>query len=438
MSVAVVIDAGSSGSRAHLYTLGVPKLETIREVWSMKQWPGLSACARDMNVSGSAKKNVSHLLDALAAQCQTRHMDCSRAPVYLRATAGLRLLPAHDRDRIMQGAAAAIRQSIFQLTSPPRTVPGSEEALYDWLFVNAAARALDAPALRTFAVLDLGGGSTQIAFEPTSPGASSGGMRRLGSTLGSRNLYAVSRLGLGMNEAHAGVLAKRRGTERHPCELPGDYEGCRSAVSDFVRAVDERVGLGPQARTPPLPPMMQLVGLDNFYFIVLALWSGDATRAPSSAALPPGLADANGRLPPAPTLPEIEAQARRVCALSVEALRLDVGGLERNKKLKAEKLPKACTCAALVVVLARELYGVTDAQRIATVAEIGSFDASWALGAMVYEIAQGMETQHSWMGVLPVTATVVALLVGLLLIGCCAGGVRRVLGRPPVVRRILH
>ena len=51
------------------------------------------------------------------------------------------------------------------------------------------------------------------------------------------------------------------------------------------------------------------------------------------------------------------------------------------------------------------------AQRVATVAEIGSFDASWALGAMVYEIAQGMETQHSWMCVLPVTATVVALLV---------------------------
>jgi guanosine-diphosphatase len=213
----IVIDAGSSGSRAHLYTFGAPQLTTIREEWSLKRWPGLSACALregnapsiEANISGCARKNLSHMLHDLEAGCRSKSVHCAGAPVYLRATAGLRLLPPRDRESILQGAAEAIRQSSFRLTSPPRTLPGSEEALYDWLMVNAAAGALGARRSATFAVLDMGGGSTQIAFEPASAAASdpasaaasAQGRQRLGARLGGRSLYAVSRLGLGMNEA---------------------------------------------------------------------------------------------------------------------------------------------------------------------------------------------------------------------------------------------
>ena len=146
-STAIVIDAGSSGSRAHLYTFGVPQLTTIREEWSMKRWPGLSACAlkepnapsAGVNISGCARKNLSHMLHDLEAGCRAKSVHCAGAPVYLRATAGLRLLQPKERESILQGAAEAIRQSAFRLASLPRTLPGSEEALYDWLMVNAAA-----------------------------------------------------------------------------------------------------------------------------------------------------------------------------------------------------------------------------------------------------------------------------------------------------------
>ena len=427
-STAIVIDAGSSGSRAHLYTFGAPQLTTIREEWSMKRWPGLSACAlkepnapsAGVNISGCAKKNLSHMLHDLEAGCRAKSVHCAGAPVYLRATAGLRLLQPKERESILQGAAEAIRQSAFRLASLPRTLPGSEEALYDWLMVNAAAHTLGAPRGGTYAVLDLGGGSTQIAFEPASTPPSSEGMQQLGAPLGGRALYAVSRLGLGMNEAHAGVLARWRGAARHPCTLPGDYEGCRKEVSAFVRAAEEEgnTGLGRQPRTPPLPPAVRLVGLDNFYFAVLALWGGEASRAPTDAATAAGLADAAGRLPPAPTVAQIEARARRLCALSEEALRLELGGASRDKKLKAEKLPKACTCAALIVVLAREVYGVADEQRIAVAADIHGFDGSWALGAMVYEIAQG----SGQYGLVGAGGIVVA---GALLVGLLVSGLRR-------------
>ena len=426
-TTAIVIDAGSSGSRAHLYTFGAPQLTTIREEWSMKRWPGLSACALkepkapsiEANISGCARKNLSHMLHDLEAGCRTKSVHCVGAPVYLRATAGLRLLQPQDRESILQGAAEAIRQSSFRLTSLPRTLPGSEEALYDWLMVNAAAGTLGAPRSATFAVLDMGGGSTQIAFEPASASPSFQGMQQLSSQMGGRALYAVSRLGFGMNEAHDSVLARWRGAGRHPCKLPGDYEGCRKEVSAFVRAAEEEgaTGLGRQPRTPPLPPGMQVVGLDNFYFAVLALWGGDASRAPRDAAMPAGLADAAGRLPPAPTLPEVEARARRLCAFSEDALKLDLGGHTRDKKLKAEKLSKACTCAALIVVLAREVYGVTDEQRIAVAADIHGFDGSWALGAMVYEIAEGTG-QNGLVGV------GVIIVAGALLVGLAGCGLR--------------
>ena len=118
--------------------------------------------------------------------------------------------------------------------------------------------------------------------------------------------------------------------------------------------------------------------------------------------------------PPSPR----SRRARRLCALSEEALRLELGGASRDKKLKAEKLPKACTCAALIVVLAREVYGVADEQRIAVAADIHGFDGSWALGAMVYEIAQG----SGQYGLVGAGGIVVA---GALLVGLIVSGLRR-------------
>ena len=84
----------------------------------------------------------------------------------------------------------------------------------------------------------------------------------------------------------------------------------------------------------------------------------------------------------------------------------------------AEKLPKACTCAALIVVLAREVYGVADEQRIAVAADIHGFDGSWALGAMVYEIAQG-SGQYGLVGAGGIA------VAGALLVGLVVSGLRR-------------
>ena len=75
--------------------------------------------------------------------------------------------------------------------------------------------------------------------------------------------------------------------------------------------------------------------------------------------------------------------------------------------------------------------------RAAQVAEIGGFDASWALGAMVYEVAEGMGAPRygPMGGVLAATAVGGALLV-VLAWWCCARGHARGAMRAGDARRV--
>jgi len=257
---------------------------------------------------------------------------------------------------------------------------GSEEAVYDWLMVNAAAQTL-LPGGRgaTLAALDLGGASTQIAFElPAGGGAAA---VPLPPHLGrGRSLYAVSRLGFGMNEAYKSVVAREGG---EACVLPGDFEACLRATSAFVRQSEAEgtSGLGQSPHPPPLPATATIVALDNYYHVVvLALWGGDPGAAPRGdrAALPFALAAL-----PSPTIAEIVAAARPACALSLEQ------HVERaGHVVKTGKLEKACLGAALAVVLLREVYGCDDGRRVHCAGEISGFDGSWALGSMVWELGE--------------------------------------------------
>jgi hypothetical protein len=165
--------------------------------------------------------------------------------------------------------------------------------------------------------------------------------------------------------------------------LPGDFEACLRATSAFVRRSEAEgtTGLGRSPRPPPLPATATLVALDNYYHaVVLVLWGGDPGAAPRGDAA--GLPSALSALP-APSIAEIEAAARPVCALSLEQHVERVG-----HAVPTVKLEKACLAAALTVVLLREVYGCDDSRRIHCASEIRGFDGSWALGSMVWEMGK--------------------------------------------------
>jgi apyrase len=88
-------------------------------------------------------------------------------PIYLGATAGLRLVEPVQRELTMTRIKDLLHNSdfIFQ-NSWARVISGEEEGIYDWLTINYIKNggALPDRSSPTYGALDLGGASTQISF----------------------------------------------------------------------------------------------------------------------------------------------------------------------------------------------------------------------------------------------------------------------------------
>lgn len=103
----------------------------------------------------------------------------SSTPIYLLATAGMRLLPEDQREAVLAATCSYLRTFPFHLpdcADQVRVITGEEEGLYGWIAVNYLmdgfdkhehASAGDRKPSSTYGFLDMGGASTQIAFEPS-------------------------------------------------------------------------------------------------------------------------------------------------------------------------------------------------------------------------------------------------------------------------------
>lgn len=96
-------------------------------------------------------------------------------PIYLLATAGMRLLPPHQQSAVLTSACLFLRSYPFSLpdcSEQVRIISGEEEGLYGWIAVNYLMDGFDShehasTSSSTYGFLDMGGASTQIAFEPS-------------------------------------------------------------------------------------------------------------------------------------------------------------------------------------------------------------------------------------------------------------------------------
>ncbi|KAF8887089.1 nucleoside phosphatase family-domain-containing protein [Infundibulicybe gibba] len=166
---ALMIDAGSTGSRIHIYKFNNcgPSAEYEYEVFKMTQ-PGLSSFAGEPE---EAAHSLDVLLDEAVRVVPESMRKCT--PVAVKATAGLRLLPGSQSADILD----AVRRRIttvypFQLQEKDGVVimDGKDEGVYAWITANYLLDTIRVGTPRdtpTYAVLDLGGASTQIVFEPT-------------------------------------------------------------------------------------------------------------------------------------------------------------------------------------------------------------------------------------------------------------------------------
>ncbi|KAK2813430.1 Guanosine-diphosphatase [Emmonsiellopsis sp. PD_5] len=214
---ALMIDAGSTGSRIHVYRFNncgpTPELEN--EVFKMtekkKGGAGLSAYAEDPL---AAAKSLDPLMQVAVESVPEEYRSCS--PVAVKATAGLRFLGAETSDKILEAVRNHLETAYpFPVISKEQggveIMDGKYEGVYAWVTTNYLLGNIGTKERTpTAAVFDLGGGSTQIVFEPTFKSAAGAAVEELAEgahkfalNFGGRDftLYQYSHLGYGLMKA---------------------------------------------------------------------------------------------------------------------------------------------------------------------------------------------------------------------------------------------
>jgi len=163
---ALMIDAGSTGSRIHVYRFNYCNLSPTLEDEIFKEIkPGLSAFPDDPK---EAADSLEPLLQLAMNKIPKELHDCT--PIAVKATAGLRLLGEEKSNIILKAVEDKIRKEYpFNLPKENGVIvmEGTDEGVYAWITVNFLLNKIGSEEkLDTVAVMDLGGGSTQIVFEP--------------------------------------------------------------------------------------------------------------------------------------------------------------------------------------------------------------------------------------------------------------------------------
>jgi Golgi apyrase len=233
----VILDAGSSGTRLHVYRWkdaarvlrdasdeelhSLPELETKKK-WTKKIRPGISTFAERPEDVGP--EHLQELIDqALDVIPKDRHAD---TPVFLMATAGMRLLPPGQQRAVTDEVCSYFRENT-QFSLPDcgmhiQVIPGATEGLYGWIAANYLLGGFDnadghahGKGHHTYGFLDMGGASAQIAFAPNATVAEEHAndlikvrMRTMDGAPLEYKVFTTTWLRFGMHEARAVYVDK--------------------------------------------------------------------------------------------------------------------------------------------------------------------------------------------------------------------------------------
>ncbi|KAG1657353.1 Ectonucleoside triphosphate diphosphohydrolase 7 [Nymphon striatum] len=180
MSYVIMIDAGSSGSRVYIYfwpphTGHRQDLLNIRQLHDdfgypivSKIEPGLSSWAK---TPSEAINHIKPLLDFAIVHIPKKKL--SETPLYILATAGMRLLPQESQDAILKNLRTQIREKypFILVDNHVEVITGKDEGIYSWISLNYLLgnfnheRTSVPKQHSTVGTLDMGGASLQVAFE---------------------------------------------------------------------------------------------------------------------------------------------------------------------------------------------------------------------------------------------------------------------------------
>ncbi|XP_076896477.1 apyrase 2-like [Bidens hawaiensis] len=226
---AVVFDAGSSGSRVHVFCFD-HKLDLVRigdglELFEQLK-PGLSAHAADPKEAADSLLPLLEKAEAVVPQAMRE-----KTPVKVGATAGLRQLGVDASERILQAVkdVLKVKSSLKSDDDWVTVLDGTQEGAYQWVTINYLLKKLGKKYSQTVGVVDLGGGSVQMAYAISEADAAKAPRITNGEDtyvkemflMGQKYyLYVHSYLKYGLLAARAEILGVEKDSD-NPCILAG-------------------------------------------------------------------------------------------------------------------------------------------------------------------------------------------------------------------------
>ncbi|XP_026866255.2 ectonucleoside triphosphate diphosphohydrolase 1 [Electrophorus electricus] len=160
----IVLDAGSSHTSVYIYEWPAEKENNTGMVQQKHacnvKGKGISSYSDKPTLAGASLKEC--MDEACEAIPVHRH---SETPIYLGATAGMRLLKLGNKsasEEVLKSVGQFLQTYPFSYQGA-RIITGQEEGAFGWITVNYLSNNFG-KASTTFGALDLGGASTQITF----------------------------------------------------------------------------------------------------------------------------------------------------------------------------------------------------------------------------------------------------------------------------------
>ncbi|CAE7472565.1 APY3 [Symbiodinium natans] len=395
------IDAGSEGSR--IYILRWQPADTNRQIIApeslgeLSTVPGIASFAQNPGEAGLSLKS---LVEYMKQELKHEQANWAQTPLYLRATAGMRLLFPDQREDILDDIRSYFWTSPFLFRDDMASVAtGEEEGVFGWISANYLMGNL-APDRKpasntTVGSLDLGGASAQIVFMPKKSIIQHAFPLKLGPHR--FELYSFSFLHFGVREAAHSTAGKvisdalemvQSETEvYHPCFAKGYIYTPRFSYST--------------ARFPAIKVKMQ--GTGNFpqcEKLIMRIFNKDApclvTQCSFYGVYQPRLYEAKFLafahfadiasdlgLPETTELEDFRAATQYVCSLTIEVL----NSLFSRVEDEYDRV-HLCFHATFAYVLLSFGYGMEERNNIVFKTSHAGKPIDWAVGAMIYEINQ--------------------------------------------------
>jgi len=368
----VMLDAGSTGSRVHVYRWlwDGGSLPNVTDDFFYEIKPGVSSFKDDPSHAGDS---IQPLLDYAISKMPKERVGETWARLY--ATAGLRLL----RTDVQEGLLEALR---FTLTASPfkfdrewvAIASGVDEAVDAWVTANYILGGATAESYKeSVGTLDLGGASIQIT---TRTGGDIPEAHKYSLSLGDKDipLYAHSHLAYGLQQMRKRVdlLVKGSAEKVHPClhkgssvEINGeeyhgasDFQGCMKLQQTMGEVCD--IHLEECAPMSSIPPPSN----DGLFLAFSYFWDVLTEFMPTLE----------------PTVHEIRARAEEVCKMEAEEVKTQHG--ETYEPKNPEFVRRACQDMTYILhLLHHHLQFQEHVPRIRLVKQIEGKEMSWTLGA---------------------------------------------------------